>query len=192
MGNKLFKIKKEDFDEISFDSAVVLSKFDTTGETPVAKEDVICVTTGDISVSCVPRIQDMGEDVNGCPPNLAELVRVFGWDCKVSFTALTASTKVIKEALGAADIASTKITPRTEIKPDDFTDRWIVAEKIGGGVVAVHLKKSMSSSGLSLRTTKNGKGQMSVELTGHPSIDDDDPLAPPIEFYSTAAAGVGG
>ena len=44
-------------------------------------------------------------------------------------------------------------------------------------------RNALSSSGFSLQTTKNGKGQMSVELTGHVSLKAQSVV--PMEFYST-------
>ena len=46
------------------------------------------------------------------------------------------------------------------------------------------LKNALSTGGFSLKTTKNGKGQISVELTGHVSISTQDAM--PMEFYSEA------
>lgn len=52
-------------------------------------------------------------------------------------------------------------------------------------MVAILLKNALSTGGFSLQTTKNGKGQISCELTGHVSIKAQDDM--PMEFYSTDA-----
>ena len=59
-----------------------------------------------------------------------------------------------------------------------------LAELKDGGMVAVCLKNALSTGGFTLQTTQNGKGQVSVELTGHVSIDAQDTM--PMEFYSAA------
>ena len=189
MVTPLVKIKKEDFAQIQMDAAMILNKFDTTGHQAVQPADIVCLTTGDVGVNVTPQTVDQGEDVNGCPPGLAELMDIQGWDAKISFTALNITPEILALSLGAADVASDHVTPRSTFNvAKDFKDTWLVGKKTGGGVVAVQLKKALSSAGLQLTTTKNGKGQLAVELTGHPSIDDEDPYAPPVDFWSTAAS----
>lgn len=78
--------------------------------------------------------------------------------------------------------AGSTIKPRRDLKQSDFGDLWWVGDRADGGLVAAHLLNALSTSGLSLQTTKSGKGQVSVELTGHVSIDDQDTM--PMEFYS--------
>lgn len=145
----------------------------------------MCATTGGIQVSCVPTYSDMGEGVDNCPVNMMELKHLDSWECTMSFTALGTSPEAIKLALGAADIGSpdtTKVTPRWDLLQTDFQDIWWVGDRADGGMVAVCLKNALSTGGFSLQTTKNGKGQVSVELTGHVSMDAQDTM--PMEFYS--------
>lgn len=87
-------------------------------------------------------------------------------------------------ALGAADINAETgaINPRRDLKQTDFSDLWWVGDRADGGCVAVQLKNALSTGGFSLQTTKSGKGQVSVELTGHVSIEDQDTM--PMVFYS--------
>jgi len=51
---------------------------------------------------------------------------------------------------------------------------------------------ALSTGGLSLQTTKNGKGQVQIELTGHVSINAQDTM--PMEWYSAdpVTEGAGG
>ena len=58
---------------------------------------------------------------------------------------------------------------------------WWVGDRADGGWVAVKLMNALSTGGISLQTTKSGKGQTSVTLTGHVSIDAQDVV--PMEFY---------
>lgn len=127
------------------------------------------------------------ESCNNCPANLMELKHLDGWDCKMSFTSLGTSPAGIKLALGAADIDTTntsKIVPRRNLKQTDFSDIWWVGDRADGGVVAIQLKNALSTDGFSIQTSKNGKGQISVGLTGHVSIDAQDTM--PMVFYSIA------
>lgn len=124
---------------------------------------------------------------------MMELKHLDGWDCKMAFTSLGTSTESIRLALGAADIDTpdrSKITPRRDLKQTDFADLWWVGDRADGGMVAICLKNALSTGGFTLQTTKNGKGKVSVELTGHVSMSAQDEM--PMEFYSAAPAEVGG
>jgi hypothetical protein len=112
---------------------------------------------------------------------MMELKKLESWMCKIGFTAIDTSPELIQLALGAADISGNKITPRRSLNITDFKDIWWVGDKANGGMVAIKLINALSTGGLSLRTTKNGKGQISVTLSGHVSIEDQDTV--PMEFY---------
>lgn len=185
-------IPQDTFDGLQLDAGVLLKKFDPAKVAAPADEDIICATTGGINISCVPTYSDLGEDVDNCPVNTKELKHLDGWDCKMSFTALGTSPENIKLALGAATVSTTKVTPNRDLKQADFSDIWWAGDRANGGVVAACLKNALSTGGFALKTTKNGKGQVSVELTGHVSIEAQDTM--PMEFYSIAPPlpGVGG
>lgn len=177
-------IPKDTFDELQMDAGVVLTKFDPA-KPEVADDAIVSATTGGIQASCVPTFSDLGEDVDNCPTNTKELKHLDGWEAKLSYTALGTSPKSIKMALGCADVDTddpSKIVPRASLKQTDFADIWWVGDRADGGFVAVRLINALSTSGFSLQTTKNGKGQTSCELTGHVSIQEQDKM--PMEFYS--------
>lgn len=182
---KFSKLPIESFDEFQVDAGVLLRHFDPAAP-ELVDSDIICATTGGINPTCVPTYSDMGEDVDNCPVGVMELMKLDGWETSLGFTALSASAKVIRMSLGAADIdeASGKITPRRDLKGTDFADVWWVGDRTDGGLVAIRLINALSTSGLSLQTTKNGKGQISVTLGGHVSIEEQDVV--PMEFYVMA------
>ena len=187
---KFTVIPQDTFAGMQLDAGVLLKKFTPDTPTEPADEDIICATTGGINISCVPTYSDMGEDVDNCPNNMMELKHLDGWDCKVSFTSIGTSPESIKLALGAADVAGDKITLRRDLKQTDFADLWWVGDRADGGMVAAHIKNALSTGGLTLQTTKNGKGQVSIELTGHVSIDAQTTM--PMEFYSIDPTEAGG
>ena len=187
---KFTVIPQSTFEEMQLDAGVLLKKFTPESPTAPADEDIICATTGGINVSCTPEYTDMGEEVDNCPLNMKELKHLDSWECMMSFTSLGTSPESIKLALGAADISGNKITPRRNLEQTDFSDIWWVGDRADGGMVAICLKNALSTGGYSIQTTKNGQGQVSVELTGHVSIKSQDTM--PMEFYSSAPAGVGG
>jgi hypothetical protein len=182
---KFTVIPKDTFDGLQLNAGVLLKKFDPSKVAAPADEDIICATTGGINASCVPSYTDQGEDVDNCPNNLKELKQLNSWECKMSFTSLGTSAENIRLALGAADIDSSntsKITPRSDLSQDDFSDLWWVGDRADDGCVAIKLKNALSTGGFSIKTSKNGKGQVAVELTGHVSINAQKEM--PMEFYS--------
>lgn len=187
----MFTVVPQDaFNDLQVDAGVLLKTFDPSNPAAPADEDIICATTGGIKVTCTPTYSDYGEDVDNVPNNMMEFKHLDGWDCKISTTCLGTSPEIIRMSLGAADItaASGKIAPRRDLVQTDFESSvWWVGDKADGGLVAVELKNALSTGGFNLQTTKNGKGQISLELTGHVSINDQNTM--PMVFYSTEGAG---
>lgn len=182
---KFTVIPQDTFEGLQLDAGVVLKNFDPENVAAPADADIVCATTGGINASCVASYSDLGEDVDNCPANMKELKHLDSWECKMSFTSLGTSPEAIKLSLGAADIGTTNtsmIVPRRDLKQTDFTDLWWVGDRADGGCVAIQLKNALSTGGFTLQTTKNGKGQVSVELTGHVSIEEQDVM--PMVFYS--------
>lgn len=190
---KFTKIPQDTFEQLQVDAGVLVKNFTPTASATLDEADIITATTGGIQVSCVPTYSDYGEDVDNCPANMKELKHLDSWECRMAFTALGTSVELIKLSLGAADVDGTntaKIIPRRDLDQADFGDLWWIGDRADGGFVAVKIMNALSTSGFSLQTTKNGKGQNSIELTGHVSIDAQDVV--PMEFYSVDPAATPG
>lgn len=186
MGRMFTVIPQDTFDGLQLEAGVLLTDFDPS-DPEVVDSAIVCATTGGISISATPEYTDLGEDVDNVPPNMKELKSDPKWTCQITTTGLGTTPEAIRLALGAADItASTgKIAPRSALNQDDFADLWWVGDKADGGFVAAKLINALSTGGFSLQSTKDGKGQVSLEFTGHVSIDAQDVM--PIEFYSMDA-----
>lgn len=187
------RIPADTFEQIQTEAGMLLYNFDPENPTSFKEEDIICPTTGGVTIRCVPTTSDMGEDVDNCPTNLLELKKIDSWDCGLEFTSLGTSPKSIRLALGAADVDSndtTHIVPRRDLKVDDAQDVWWVGDRADGGMVAAVVRKALSTSGFSLKTSKAGKGNTSVNLTGHVTVDTQDQV--PMEFWSTGPVKSGG
>lgn len=181
---KFNKVNPEIFNQLQVEAGILLSNFDPTSTVDIDDDDIICATSGGIKADCVPSYTDFGEDIDNVPNNTMELKRLDGYECTFAFTALNVTTNIIKTALGAADISTTdttKVTPRSELQLADFKPIWWVGDRTDGGMIAIKLLNALSTGGLSLQTTKKGKGQLSVTLTGHISIEHTDIV--PMEFY---------
>jgi hypothetical protein len=178
------KISQTAFDEFQLEAGLILNKFNPESPDAVEDADIVCATSGGIEIACKPTFTDYGEDVDNVPTNMLEFKRIDGWETSIAFTALNASAASIKLALGAADVEGNKITPRSSLKDSDFADIWWVGDRADGGLVACCLKNAMATDGLTLKTTKKGKGQLSCTLTGHVSVEAQDVV--PMEFYVMA------
>ena len=177
-------IPQNAFEALQMDAGVLLRRFNPAAPA-FLDEDIICATTGGVNPSCVPTFSDLGEDVDNAPLNLKENKHLDGWECKMATTSLGTSPELIRMSLGCADIDSnnsSKIVPRADLLQSDFTDLWWVGDRADGGFVAIQLKNALSTGGFSLQTTKNGKGTIALELTGHVSIQNQKEV--PMVFYS--------
>lgn len=190
MARKFSKISQKAFESMQINAGVVLNTFDPTGATEIKDADIICATSGGVTAECKPNITDLGDDVDNCQKNTAELMQIEDYDCTLAFTALNVTTDVIKLALGAADVSEKKVTPSMTLDPTastgDFKDIWWVGDTIDGGFVAVKLMNALSTGGLSLKTTDKGKGNLSITLTGCPRLGSD--VVPMEWYYSPKAA----
>ena len=180
-------IPESTFQDMQLDAGVLLKNFDPANPT-VVNADIITATTGGVQATCQPSYSDLAEDVDNVPNGMMEFQHNDGWECTLSTTALGTSPEMIRMSLGCADIDSTdttKIVPRADLRQSDFASSiWWVGDKADGGFVAIELKNVLSTEGFSLQTTKNGKGQTSLTLKGHVSINAQKVV--PMVFYSVA------
>lgn len=188
---KFTVISEDAFDALQLDAGVILSKFDPANPVRPASEDIIATTTGGINPACVPSYSDLAEDVDNAPNNMKEYKHLDSYECTMGFTTIKFNAENTQWALGAADTVNgtgyTKIVPRRNLKQTDFKDVWWVGDKANGGAFAIKLCNALSTGGLSIQTTKNGKGTSAVTLTGHFSVDEQDKV--PMEFYDIESDG---
>lgn len=185
------KIPKNTFDELQVDAGMLATTFDPANPDSIPEDAILCATTGGINAVCQPEYVDYFEDVDNAPNNTKEGKRITGWNCTISTTSISMGSKSIQYSLGAADVntvttenegtTTIRILPRRNAELSDFKDLWWIGDKANGGFVAIRLINALSTGGFSLQTTKDGKGQNSIELTGHVSIENQDVM--PMEFY---------
>lgn len=191
MSGTFTRVSQDAFDELQLDAGVLLSTFDLTNPYDVPQDDVIIATTsGGVNPTCVPTYSDFGEDVDNVPNNMMEFKHLDYWECAMTFTSLKFNADNTKLSLGAADVSTIsggikKITPRGNLQLTDFNDLWWVGDKANGGAFAIRLINGLSTGGLSIQSTKNGKGTSSVTITGHVSLAHQDVM--PMEFYDIPA-----
>lgn len=176
------KISSEAFQNFQLNAGMLLNTFNPQSPAAPADSAIIAATTGGIKPELKPTFIDLGEDVDNCPENMMELKNLQYWTATLGATLLDITPEAIQLALGAADISGNKITPRNSLQLTDFKDIWWVGDRTDGGWAAIRLINALSTDGFSLQTTKNGKGQTTITLTGHYTLNNQDQV--PMEFYS--------
>lgn len=64
------RIPADTFEQIQTEAGMLLYNFDPENPNSYKEEDIICPTTGGVTIRCVPTTSDMGEDVDNCPANI--------------------------------------------------------------------------------------------------------------------------
>ena len=194
---KFTKIPETTFKNLQLNAGVLLSTFNPeTAE--VTNTSIIGATAGGVNFTATPTFSDYGEDIDNCPKNMMELKRQESVEVKISGTFVTVTTSIAKKLMAAADIGTsdqTKITPRNDLKTEDFADLWWVgdySDKNGatnGGFVAIHVMNALNTGGFQLQSGDKSKGQFPFEFTGHYSIDAQNVV--PYEVYIKAGTAEG-
>lgn len=191
MGMAFTKVDPNLFKKIQINAGIICKGFTpATG----AFTDILSATSGGITFASNPTFSDFFEDVDNLPPNTKQGKRLTAWDPTLSGTMLEVNAENVKSRLGAADISTesgstvSKITPRAELKEEDFGNIWFVgdySDKNTGndaGFIAIHLMNALNNVGFQLQTGKNAKGQSTFEYHGHYDVEDED-QTPPFEIY---------
>ncbi len=183
---KFTKIPTTTFQQLQINAGVLLSSF--TPATPaVADANILGATSGGVNFTATPSFIDFGDDVDNCPKNMMQLKRLENWDIKLTGTFITMSTALAQRLVALADVASDKVTPRSDLDEEDFQDLWFVgdySDKNGatnGGYVAIHMLNTLSTGGFQVQTADKEKGKFAFEFTAHYSNDAQDIV--PFEIY---------
>ncbi len=170
---KAARVTADFANNIQTNAGTLLKSFDVSNPTEPDDADIICATSGDFSISATPDTEDFFEDVNNVPNNTMEGKRITGWNCSLSVAALDITPDTLKLAIGAADITGTSVTIRDQYRLADFQKIYWIGDMIDEDkVLVVEMDNVVSTGGLNLTTTKNGKGSLNLELTVHSSIAD--------------------
>lgn len=197
---KFTKLPPDTFQKLVLNAGILVDAF--TPATGVIG-NLMGATTGGITFNSNPTYTDFGEDVDNCPNNTMELKRIDQFDPAMSGTFLTLTAAVVKDLIGAADIAvgdNTHVVPRDHLIEDDFKEVWWIGDysdinNDGGtgstqsaGFLAIHLMNSLNTGGFQITSSKNAKGQMAFDFHGHYSLENIEEV--PFEVY--CKAGVAG
>ena len=189
---KFTKIPSDAFQKLQINAGILTTDF-TPATGTIGSSGQIGATTGGVSFAATPSYSDYGEDIDNCPKNMMELIKLDEWDVKMAGVFVNADTSIAKTLVGAADIGTTdttKVTPRNDISTDDFKDIWLVGDysdkngETNGGFIAIKLINALSTGGFRLQTSDKVKGRFAFEFTGHYSMSAQDKV--PFEIYIKA------
>ena len=164
-------------------AGLLLNTFDVKNPAEPKDADIVCETTGDFSITCVPATEDFFTGVNNAVTNTKEGKRITGWNCGLSITALSISEETLLLSLGAADAGDDGgINPRRQYKMADFKPLYWIGDMIDENkLFAVVMDNTVSTGGLSFTSTDQGKGRLALSLTPHASLNAQDKI--PMAFY---------
>ena len=186
------KITADAAEKMQMNAGLLLTSFDVTNPVEPEDEDILCDTTGDYSIRCVPQTQDFFEDVNNAYTNMMEGKQITGWDCGLTITALSFTSDTLKAALGAADVgADGGINPRMSYATADFKSLYWIGDMFDEDkLLCVVMDHTVSTGGISLTARNKGKGGLALELTPHGSLQN--PEKVPMAFYLLEKVGNSG
>ena len=180
---KATRITADAAQHMQTNAGLLLNTFDVKNPAEPKDADIVCETTGDFSITCIPNTDDFFSDVNNAVANTMEGKRITGWNCGLSITALSISEETLLLSLGAADVGTDGgITPRRQYKMEDFKSLYWIGDMIDEKkLFAVVMDNTVSTGGLSFTSTNNGKGKLGLTLTPHASLEDREKI--PMAFY---------
>lgn len=180
---KATRITADAASKMQANAGLLLTNFDVSNPAEPDDDDILCDTTGDYNIRCVPQTEDFFEDVNNAYTNMMEGKRITGWDCQLTITALSITSDVLKTAVGAADVGTNGgINPRMNYETTDFKSLYWIGDMFDEDkLLCVTMDHTVSTGGVSLTARNKGKGGLALELTPHGSISN--PEKVPMAFY---------
>lgn len=183
------KVPEDLFNTVQPNAGVILRTFDPASP-PSAEEvleAIVGATSGGINFTATPTYSDQGDGIDNCPRNMKELKQLDSWEITMSGNYVTVTINSAKNLVGAADVSANKLTPRNEIRDEDFSDLWWVGDysskngEKNGGFMAIHMMNTLSTGGFQIQTSDRAKGQFAFTYTAHYSINAQDTV--PFEIY---------
>ncbi|MCI6191350.1 MAG: hypothetical protein MR691_15710 [Clostridium sp.] len=197
----LSSFNKDTANNLQLDAGIICKGI-TDPHNPTAgelKTKCIGATSGGAEFEVTPEITNIFEDLDDAKGKYKGGVEITNIDIVFSFTMKEMTAENFKLAMGCADITKigskssednlphTLLTPRLEIKDEDFIDNicWY-GRKRNGEKVCIVLKNVFNEGGLSYTSESAGKGSLEVEL--HAFFDLSNPDKVPYEVIIFGAS----
>lgn len=190
----LSAFNKDTANNLQLDAGIICKGI-TNPYKPTAEElktKCIGATSGGAEFEVTPEITNVFEDLDDAKGKYKGGVEITNIDIVFSFTMKEMTAENFKLAMGCADITKveaesssdklphTLLTPRLEIKDEDFIDNicWY-GRKRNGEKVCIVLNNVFNEGGLNYTSESAGKGSLEVEL--HAFFDLNNPNKVPYE-----------
>lgn len=190
----LSAFNKDTANNLQLDAGIICKGI-TNPYKPTAEElktKCIGATSGGAEFEVTPEITNIFEDLDDAKGKYKGGVEITNIDIVFSFTMKEMTAENFKLAMGCADITKveaesssdklphTLLTPRLEIKDEDFIDNicWY-GRKRNGEKVCIVLNNVFNEGGLNYTSESAGKGSLEVEL--HAFFDLNNPDKVPYE-----------
>lgn len=186
---KYTQVPADTFEKLQLNAGVILNSFDPSTAT-MDRSNIIGATSGGVNFTATPTFIDFGEDIDDVPNNTKQLKRIDYYEAKLSGTMVTADTAIAKMLVAAADVSGNKVTPRMDLKVEDFKSIWWVGDysdengNTNGGFIAIELINALSNGGFQIQSGKKAKGTLSFEYLAHYDLDNPDTV--PFNIYIKA------
>lgn len=176
----LSAFNKDTANNLQLDAGIICKGI-TNPYKPTAEElksKCIGATSGGAEFEVTPEITNIFEDLDDAKGKYKGGVEITNIDIVFSFTMKEMTAENFKLAMGCADITKveanqlssnnlphTRLTPRLEIKDEDFIDNicWY-GRKRNGEKVCIVLNNVFNEGGLNYTSESAGKGSLEVEL----------------------------
>ncbi len=169
---KFTQVRSDTFQNIQLNAGLILTDF-TPSTGAFDEEDILGATSGGATFTATPTFIDFGADIDNVPENTYQLKQFDQWQVTMSGTFVAVDGALAETLVAAGDLASSKVTPRTNLASTDFGTVWWVgdySDKNGatnGGFVAIELLNALSTGGLKVKSNDKGKGTFDFEFTAH-------------------------
>lgn len=176
----LSAFNKDTANNLQLDAGIICKGI-TNPYKPTAEElksKCIGATSGGAEFEVTPEITNIFEDLDDAKGKYKGGIEITNIDIVFSFTMKEMTAENFKLAMGCADMSKvqanqlsgdnlphTLLTPRLEIKNEDFIDNicWY-GRKRNGEKVCIVLRNVFNEGGLSYTSESAGKGSLEVEL----------------------------
>lgn len=186
---KATRITADAAQNIQINSGLLVNAFDVSNPAEPEDSAIVCETTGDFSITCVPQTVDFFADVNNAQPNTKEGKQISGWTCGLNVTALSISEETLGLSLGAFEVGEDGgVHPRRHYVADDFKSLYWLGDMMDENkLFVIAMDNTVSTGGLSFTSSNQGKGRLALTLTPHASLSNQEKI--PMGFYILTKVG---
>lgn len=183
---KYTQIPADTFKNLQMNAGILVKDFvPETGEFT----NIMGATSGGVNFNATPTYTDNGEDIDNCPKNTMELMRLDTWTATMSGSFKSVTPDLVTSLLGAVKggTDTTHIVPSNILETTAFKDVWWVGDYSdvntgkNAGFLAIHLMNALSTNGLQIQSADKAKGTFSFNYVAHYSTKSIDTV--PFEIY---------